>query len=428
MTSNRLEKARRQALQLDRLDPLGEFREKFWISQTPTGNDQLYFCGNSLGLQPKGVQELIQEELENWRERAVEGHFKGQHPWMFYPDNLREPMAELVGAKPTEVVLMNSLTVNLHLMMVSFYRPRGQRQRIVLEHQPFPSDRYAVESQIRLHGLDPAECLVELGSGGDPQTVDESVLEEYLARHGEQVALVLWPGVQYATGQVFDLGRITAAAHLAGALCGLDLAHAVGNVPLSLHDSGADFAAWCSYKYLNSGPGAVAGCFVHERHHQQTAPVRLQGWWGNAPESRFLMGPDFVAATGADAWQISCPSVLSMAPVRVSLSLFQQAGMTALRKKSIAMTGFLEQLVQDELGTSVEIITPAEPERRGCQLSLRMRAGRAAGRQLFEQLEAAGTIPDWREPDIIRIAPVPLYNHFEECWRFVNQVKAILGD
>ena len=425
--SNTLEWARDQARELDRNDALSHFRDQFWIPGKADGGEHLYFCGNSLGLQPKGVKAAVLDELTAWQELGVEGHFRGQRPWMFYNDLLRGPMAELIGAKPREVVLMNSLTVNLHLMMISFYQPRGLRKRILIEQQSFPSDRYAVESQIRMHGLDPAECLVEIAPRGDGRIIDESVIEDYLAEHGEHVALVLWPGVHYASGQFFDLERIAKSAHKAGAMCGFDLAHAVGNVPLNLRESDVDFAVWCTYKYLNSGIGAVAGCYVNERHDQSDDLTRLHGWWGNDPETRFLMRPEFAPARGAEGWALSNPPILAMAPIRVSLELFQQAGMTALRKKSVAMAAYLEQLIQSELKDSLEIITPTDPERRGCQLSLRVLAGRTAGRDLFQQLEAAGTLPDWREPDVIRVAPVPMYNRFEDCWLFVNQVKGLLG-
>ena len=425
--SNTLEAALDQAREFDRHDCLSDFREQFWIPKKADGSEQLYFCGNSLGLQPKAVKAAVLDELEAWQDLAVEGHFKGQRPWLSYNELLRTPMAGLVGAKPHEVVVMNALTVNLHLMMISFYRPRGQRRQILIEQQSFPSDRYAVESQIRLHGLDPAECLVEIAASGDGRIINESEIEEYLRLHGEQVALVLWPGVHYASGQFFELARITRAAHEAGALCGFDLAHAVGNVPLNLRDTDVDFAVWCTYKYLNSGMGAVAGCFVNERHGENDDITRLHGWWGTHPESRFLMEPEFVPADGAEAWVMSNPPILSMAPIRVSLELFQQAGMEALRKKSVAMTAFMEQLIESELNDALEIITPNDPERRGCQLSLRVLAGRDAGRTLFKQLEAAGTIPDWREPDVIRVAPVPMYNRFEDCWLFVRQVRDFLG-
>jgi kynureninase len=425
--NHQFEISREQARQLDRLDPLRGFRDQFWIPKKADGSEQLYFCGNSLGLQPKRVKQAVLDELTAWQELGVEGHFRGQRPWVSYNDLLRTPMAELIGAKPLEVAMMNSLTVNLHLLMISFYRPRGQRNRVLIEKHSFPSDRYAVESQIRMHGLDPAECLVELAPEGITRSLDETVIEDYLAEHGEHVALVLWPGVQYASGQFFDLARIVTAAHTAGAMCGFDLAHAVGNVPLNLDTSNVDFAVWCTYKYLNSGMGAIAGCFVNERHGNSDDMTRLHGWWGTDPESRFLMAPEFIPAKGAEAWVMSNPPILAMAPIRVSLELFQQAGMAELRKKSVEMTAYLEQLIHAELADSLEVITPAQPGRRGCQLSLRVLGGRNAGRALFEQLEAAGTIPDWREPDVIRVSPVPMYNRFEDCWLFVNQVKDLLG-
>jgi len=420
--------SREQALELDRQDPLRGLREQYWIPKQADGSTQLYFCGNSLGLQPKSTKEAVLQELAAWQDQGVEGHFKGERPWISYNDLLRQPMAELIGAKPDETVIMNTLTVNLHLMMISFYRPDKQRNRILIEQQPFPSDRYAIESQIRMHGLDPNECLVEIAPDDGGRIINESAIEAYLAEHGEKVALVLWPGVHYASGQLFDLKRIVAAAHKAGAYCGFDLAHAVGNVPLELHDIDADFAVWCTYKYLNSGIGAVGGCFVHERHFNRTDLARLHGWWGNELESRFLMGSDFVPAKGVDAWQLSNPPILAMAPIKAALELFQQAGMPALREKSIRLTGYLEQLVQTELKHVLEIITPADPDRRGCQLSLRVLAGRSAGRALFEKLEQAGTVPDWREPDVIRVAPVPMYNRFEDCWQLIQQIKAFAAN
>lgn len=411
---------------LDAEDALGAFRDQFWLPACDDGSPQVYFCGNSLGLQPKRVAAALEEEMTAWRELAVEGHFKARHPWVSYHEELRQPLAELTGARPDEVVAMNSLTVNLHLMMLSFYRPDPHRNRIVIERQPFPSDRYAVESQVRLHGLDPDECLVELGAA-DTLTIDEAMVEDYLDREGERVAMVLWPGVHYASGQRFDLGRLARAAHRAGAVAGFDLAHAVGNVPLTLHEDGVDFAVWCSYKYLNAGPGAVAGCFVHERHAGRGDLPRLHGWWGSDPGSRFLMSERFVPAPGADAWQLSNPPILAMAPVRESLELFREAGMERLRHKSLALTGLLERLILEHLDEHLQVITPAEPERRGCQLSLRVRGGRAAGRALFHHLNEAGAITDWREPDIIRAAPTPLYNRFADCWDFVQRLRAFFS-
>ncbi len=406
---------------LDREDSLRGFREDFLFPQREDGGPVLYFCGNSLGLQPRCVAGFVQEELDSWRELAVEGHFRGERPWTRYHELLRAPLAKLTGALPAEVVAMNTLTVNLHLMMVSFYRPEGRRNRVLIERQPFPSDRYAVESQVRLHGLDPSECIVELGAGEADRIIDESLIESFLEREGDRIALVLWPGVHYATGQRFDIRRITRAAHAAGAMAGFDLAHAIGNVPLALHEDGADFAAWCSYKYLNGGPGAVAGCFVHERHLGADLP-RLQGWWGVDPEARFLMKPDFQPAPGADAWQLSNPPILAMAPLCAALQSFEAAGMHRLRNKSRQLTGYLESLVQQRLDGVFEILTPAESERRGCQLSLRVHGGRDAGRKLFKRLLRAGVVSDWREPDVIRVTPVPIYNSFRDCREFTERV------
>ncbi|MGD8383957.1 MAG: kynureninase [Lysobacterales bacterium] len=414
------------ARELDQRDPLRAYRGKFLFPRHRDGNDQLYFCGNSLGLQPKGLAAVMNRELRHWHELAVEGHFVGDNPWTRYPQRLQARLAALVGASPAEVAIMNTLTVNLHLLLISFFRPQGERRRILIEPQPFPSDRYALTSQLRLHGLDADECLVEFKAAEDG-LVDEEDIEAWLEAHGRTVALVLWPGVQYATGQRFDLERIAAAAHKAGAVCGFDLAHSVGNVPVNLRASGADFAVWCTYKYMNAGPGAIGACFVNERHHDRTDLLRLNGWWGNDLESRFRMAAEFAPARGADAWQVSTPPTLAILPIEASLDLFEQAGMEALREKSVAMTGYLEALIQRQLGRHINIVTPTDPARRGCQLSLKVRAGRAAGRNLFERLEAAGTVPDWREPDIIRVAPVPFYNRFEDCWRFVSQVSELLG-
>lgn len=409
-----------QARALDQDDPLAHFRDEFWIPAQPDGRERTYLCGHSLGLQPRGLAMALQNELDAWQRLGVDGHFEADTPWVSYHESLRDPLARLVGAKPSEVVAMNALTVNLHLLMISFYRPDATRNRIVIERQPFPSDRYAVESQIRLHGLDPATCLVELGPAEDGDVLDESVIEDYLAREGAHVAMVLWPGVHYATGQRFDLGRICRAAHDAGAKVGFDLAHAAGNVPLTLHDDGADFAAWCSYKYLNAGPGAVAAAFVHERHHDDDALARLQGWWGTDPATRFEMGPQFHAAPGADAWQLSNPPVLALAPVRVSLELFDAAGMDRLRRKSRGLTAMLADGIDQRLAPVLQRVTPGDPERRGCQVSVRVCEGRQAGRALFEQLAAQGIVADWREPDLLRFAPVPLYNRFEDIARVLE--------
>jgi len=419
----RIDHMLRHARQLDAADPLREFRAEFSFPRDKDGADKLYFCGNSLGLQHRSVPAVVEEVLGAWRERAVDGHFTGERPWITYHERLREGQAALTGAESNEIVTMNTLTVNLHLAMIGFYRPQGRRRRIVIEHQAFPSDRYAVESQIRLHGLDPADCLVELAPEEGERLIAEDRIETYLRQHGRSVALVLWPSVQYATGQMFDLGRVAAAARDCGARVGFDLAHGVGNVPLSLKDSGCDFAAWCTYKYLNAGPGAIAGMFIHQRHHGRTDLPRLNGWFGNDLATRFRMAPEFRPARGADAWQLSTHTTLGMAPLLASLEVFGRAGFVRLREKSVALTGWLAGHIQELLGDELQIITPLQAHRRGCQLSLRVRAGRDAGRRLFAQLEQEGVVPDWREPDVIRVAPVPLYNSFEDCAQFVRIVR-----
>ncbi|WP_049622739.1 kynureninase [Frateuria defendens] len=406
----------------DAADPLRGFRDEFLIPPHE-GRDGLYFCGNSLGLQPRAVRAAVQAELDYWGELGVEGHFKGRLPWMDYHEFVRDDLARVVGAQPDEVVAMNTLGVNLHLMMVSFYRPTRERHAILAEAGAFPTDRHALTSQIRFHGYDPANALIEL-EGEEPNgTLSMAAIERALAEHSERIALVLLPGVQYRTGQAFDLAAITALARRHGCAVGFDLAHAVGNLPLALHDSGADFAVWCSYKYLNAGPGAVGGAFVHARHARADLP-RFAGWWGHDKHTRFRMGPEFVPTPGADGWQISNPPILALAPLRVSLELFRRAGMPALREKSVALTGYLEWLVQRRLDEVMEVVTPADPAQRGAQLSLRVRGGRARGRALFEHLVARGIIGDWREPDVIRISPTPLYNRYADCHTFAEAVRA----
>jgi kynureninase len=409
------------ARELDCRDELRAFRDAFWIPQRPTGGDQAYLCGHSLGLQPRAAAAALETELLRWRELAVSGHFRGQPAWIEFGDELAAMLAGLVGATPAEVTVMNTLTVNLHLLMVSFYRPSGRRRKILIERGAFPSDRYAVASQIRFHGLDPADCLVELAPGREGGLLEESDVEAWLQAHGDEVALVLWPGVQYASGQAFDLPRIAAAGRSAGARVGFDLAHSAGNLPLRLHDSDCDFAAWCNYKYLNGGPGAVAACFVHARHAGDDSLPRFDGWWGNERNGRFRMEADFAPAAGAEAWQVSNPPILAMAPLRASLALHRDAGMERLRAKSMRLTGWLAGSIESRLGDVLEIVTPADPERRGCQLSLRVRAGREQGRRLFEHLQQAGVVTDWREPDILRVAPTPLYNRFEDCHEFLRE-------
>jgi kynureninase len=405
----------------DAADPLRAFRDEFLIPPHEQGETH-YFCGNSLGLQPRAVKEAIEAELNYWGELGVEGHFKGRLPWMDYHEFVRDHLAEVVGAQPQEVVAMNTLGVNLHLMMVSFYRPTPDRHAILMEVGAFPTDRYALESQIRYHGFSPKLSLIEI-EGDEPNGIlSMAHIERALNEHGSRIALVMLPGVQYRTGQAFDLKAITDLAHKHGCTVGFDLAHAVGNLPLQLHDSGADFAIWCSYKYLNSGPGAVGGAFVHARHAKAALP-RFAGWWGHDKTTRFQMGPEFVPTPGADGWQLSNPPILALVPMRVSLEIFHRAGIQRLREKSLQLTGYLEWLVRTQLSDVLQIVTPAEPERRGAQLSIRVLGGRTQGRALFDYLTDNGVIGDWREPDVIRISPTPLYNRFADCLAFAEAVR-----
>ncbi len=410
------------ATALDAADPLRHLRSQFLIPQH-NGSDQAYFVGNSLGLQPRGAQAMVQEVMDLWARIAVEGHFTGPTHWMNYHRLVRDALARVVGAQPGEVVAMNTLSVNLHLMMVSFYRPTAERPAILMEAGAFPTDRHAVESQIRFHGFNPETDLIEVQPDEVNGTISMAAIERAITEHGKRVALVLWPGVQYRSGQVFDLDAITQLARAQGANVGFDLAHSAGNVPLTLHDTAPDFAVWCHYKYLNSGPGAVAGCFVHERHARDTTLPRFAGWWGHEQATRFQMAPEFVPELGAEGWQLSNPPVLGLAPLRASLELFDQASMEALRAKSLQLTGYLETQVRARLPHVLHIVTPTEPQRRGCQLSLRVAGGRAQGRSLFEYLQSVGVLGDWREPDVIRISPTPMYNRYRDVLRFVEEVE-----
>jgi len=421
-TPTPLADAEAKALAEDAADALAPFRDEFLIPENPDGSEQTYFCGNSLGLMPRAARAALGDVLDGWEKLAVEAHFRGEHPWMPYHAFVREDLAAVVGALPSEVVAMNSLTANLHFMMVSFYRPTRERPAILIEKHAFPSDRHAVESQVRFHGFDPDEALIELEGDEPDGTISDAAIQRALDAHGAKIALVMLPGVQYRTGQAFDLRAITRAAHAKGCIVGFDLAHAAGNLDLRLHDVGCDFAVWCSYKYLNSGPGAVAGCFVHERHAATDRP-RFAGWWGHDQSSRFLMGPEFSPTRGAEGWQLSNPPILALAPLRVSLSIFRRAGIEALRAKSIALTGYFETLIRERLDHVLDIATPRDPARRGCQLSMRVRGGREDGRALFEHLNAIGIVVDWREPDVIRASPTPLYNRRIDCLRFVHAVE-----
>lgn len=418
------------ARSMDQLDPLRPYRDQFYIPQH-NGNDSIYFVGNSLGLQPKKTKKYLDEELEDWKNLGVEGHFdeRAQRPWFHYHKFLKEGLANIVGAHPSEVVSMNSLTTNLHLMMVSFYRPSSKRYKIITEAGAFPSDQYALETQINFHAnhgeeqlFDQEKALIELSPRpGEDNLRTEDILSS-INEHGSELALVMIAGVQYYTGQFFDLKTITNAAHKVGALAGFDLAHAVGNVPLNLHDDQVDFAVWCSYKYLNSGPGSVSGVFVHEKHGMNSDIPRFAGWWGHDESQRFLMKKGFVPMEGADGWQLSNVNVLSSAAHLASLSIFSEVGMESLRNKGLKLSSYLIYLL-NELNADVErvkIITPMNPNERGCQVSLLITKG---GKELFDALNKKGVIADWREPNVIRIAPVPLYNTFQDVFEFVTILR-----
>ncbi len=407
------------ALQLDAEDPLTSCREQFHIPRRPGGEPVIYFCGNSLGLQPKSARAMVEREMNDWADSAVDAHFKGDSAWYPYHELFRETGARLVGALPGEVVMMNSLTVNLHFMMVSFYRPTKDRYKILFVYPTFPSDTYAIKSQLQHHGYDARDALVILKPCDGEHTIRAEDIERTLADQGDQIALVMFAGVNFFTGQMYDMEQVTRLAHQHGCTVGFDLAHAAGNVPLQLHDWGVDFAVWCSYKYLNSGPGAIAGCFVHEKHAQDAELPRFAGWWGNDPDKRFLMHllPDFAPVEGAEGWQISNPPILSAAPLRASLELFDAAGMSALRAKSEKLTGYLQYLLERLPTGRFEVITPREPERRGCQLSILVHD---RPKECHRALLDAGVVCDFREPNVVRVAPVPMYNTFHEVWRFVQ--------
>ncbi|MEE8157713.1 MAG: kynureninase [Gammaproteobacteria bacterium] len=417
--------SREFAEKLDAEDTLAGFRERFHIPVHATGQESLYFCGHSLGLQPKSAADFIVDELSDWQHLGVRGHFEAKRPWLPYHKFLTDLTARLVGACGKEVVNMNTLTVNLHLMMVSFYRPTTDRHKILIETPAFPSDHYAVWSQIRFHGFNPDSSLLTIGPRNGESSIRTEDLDRMIEREGSEMALILLPGVQYYSGQAFDIEHIASVGHKAGCKVGFDLAHAVGNLPLQLHDSGIDFAVWCNYKYLNSGPGAVGGCFVHERHSNSVELPRFAGWWGQDKATRFEMGPDFHPIPGVEGWQVSNPPIFSLAPVLASLEVFDEAGMPALQCKSQRLTGFLEFLLDTRLASRVQILTPRDPAARGCQLSLRIDGG---DRSVYEALEKLGVVCDWREPDVIRVAPVPLYNRFTEVFEYVGVLQQILEE
>ena len=403
----------------DQVDILFPFRERFLFPQH-NGADVVYFCGNSLGLQPKSVSYLMEKELADWARYGVEGHFKATYPWVSYHSLFSERLANIVGAQKDEVVAMNTLTVNLHLLMLSFYRPTSGRYKILMEAGAFPSDQYVVETQVRMHGFDPHDAIIEVSPKQGAHIIEEQDIIDAIQAAADSLALVMIGGVNYYTGQLFDMERISNAAHQVGAYAGFDLAHAVGNVPLHLHDWGIDFACWCSYKYLNSGPGGVGGAFVHQRFGDDPAFFRLAGWWGNDEQTRFKMQKGFVPQPGAAGWQMSNAPVFNMVAHNASLDLFEKAGLSALREKSIVLTNYMEFLLKQIDHLPFEIITPFNPAQRGCQLSLLFRE---SGREVFNALTNVGIVADWREPNVIRIAPVPLYNTFEDCFRFFSVLK-----
>lgn len=401
------------ARHLDAIDPFADWRDRFEIPEAGDGSESVYLCGNSLGLMPRRTRELIGEELDDWSRLGVEGHLGSRRPWYAYHELFRETGARLVGARPGEVVMMNSLTVNLHLLMVSFYRPDGARRKILIEDGAFPSDTYAVKTHLRARGVDPEDSLELCRPRDGEETLRIEDIEARIDELGDELALVMFGGVHFRTGQVHDLARITRAAHARGALAGFDLAHAAGNVRLELHDWDVDFACWCSYKYLNAGPGALAGAFVHDRHGLAPDTPRFAGWWGNDPDTRFQMQliPEFVPQPGAAGWQLSNPPILAAAPLLASLEIFDEAGMPALCEKSRVLTGYLEYLLRESLHENCSVITPASTSERGCQLSVHVTD---QPRRRFEALGRHGIICDFREPDVIRLAPTPLYNRFTD--------------
>lgn len=407
----------------DAKDPLKNYRNKFHIPKDAEGNEWLYFCGNSLGLQPKVTQDYIQQELNDWANLGVEGHFDAKNPWMPYHEFLTENMAKIVGAKPIEVVIMNTLTTNLHLLMVSFYQPTKTKYKIVIESDAFPSDRYAVESQLKFHGFDPKEGLLEWKPRAGEELLRMEDLETMLEAEGNEIALLMIGGVNYYTGQYLDIKKIAALGHAKGAMVGIDLAHGAGNIQPELHDSGVDFAAWCTYKYLNAGPGSLGGLFVHERHAHNKELNRFAGWWGHDKSTRFNMRYDFNPIPGAESWQLSNPPILSMAAIKASLDMFNEVGMDALREKSQTLTAYFEYLINEIETDRIKIITPSNPAERGCQLSIQVKN---ADKSLHQKLMDKHIISDWREPDVIRCAPVPLYNTFQDVYRMVDELKKCL--
>lgn len=412
------------AKEQDLIDPLAHYRTKFHIPKNSRGEEWLYFTGNSLGLQPKKTKQYIEQELDDWAKLGVEGHFEAKNPWMPYHEFLTETMAEIVGAKPIEVVIMNTLTTNLHLLMVSFYQPTKLKNKILIESDAFPSDRYAVETQLRYHGYDPVESLIEWSPRKGETLLNMEDLESILHSHGHEIALLLIGGVNYYTGQYLDLKKISELGHKKECKVGIDLAHGVGNIQPNLHESGVDFAAWCTYKYMNSGPGSLGGIFVHERYAHDQTLKRFAGWWSQNKKTRFDMRQPLDITPGAEGWQLSNPPILSMAAIKASLALFSEVGMPSLIKKSKKLTGYLEYLILKLNNNNISIITPKDPEQRGCQLSIKVKN---ANKSLHDKLTEENIITDWRNPDVIRCAPVPFYNSFEDVFKMVEQLKNILN-
>jgi len=411
----------------DAADILAPYRKQFELPLHSNGQPLIYLCGHSLGLAPRAALDYVSEELAEWAQLGVAGHHTATRPWIDYAQNFSKGLQHVTGALANEVVAMNSLTVNLHLMMASFYRPVGMRDKVLVEAGSFSSDRHAILGQLSWHKLDPNGTLIELAPRAGEEVLRVEDIEAAIDNCGNELALVLWPGVQYRTGQAFDCARIARAAHRVGAIAGFDMAHSIGNLPLSLHDWDIDFAVWCSYKYLNAGPGAIGGCFVHERHFD-SSPARLSGWWGHEPQTRFQMLPAFRPATGAAGWAVSNPPIFSAAPLIASLEMFRSADIGELRAKSIRLTAYAARLLREHAGNDIQIITPDAPEERGCQLSLRVSGGPRRGRRIFDALGDHGIVCDWREPDIIRVAPTPLYNRFIDIFELVEELASALKE
>lgn len=407
------------ALALDEQDEVRNYREQFYIPSSKNRENSIYFCGNSLGLQPLKAKDYVLQEIENWSSMGVNAHTKGDTPWLPYHELLTQYTSEIVGGRNSEVVVMNSLTVNIHLLMVSFYRPTKKRNKILIEDNAFPSDRYAVESQIRFHGFDPKDALIVMKSRENSPLLTTEEICGYIENEKDKIALIFLGGVNYYTGQVFDMETITEKGHNSGAVVGYDLAHGVGNIPLKLHDWNVDFSAWCSYKYLNGGPGCLGGIFIHENHHNKNLP-RFNGWWGHNKQSRFDMVNSFDSLSGAEGWQCSNPSILPLASLRASMELFHSTGIKSLREKSKKLSAYLSYKLKK---IPIEIITPISENEKGCQLSIKLNKN---GRDIFNKLTQKGVVADWREPDVIRIAPVPFYNTFHEVWEFTHLLKEIM--